>query len=234
MTQASLLDALFDRLLDRVRTSDAPASSEHKAALLGAVRASGWRPLADLRQDTRPRRPTSDVELAQAFQAGDAHAFDQLFARYHGKLIAYARKSGCPNDAEDLAQEAFTALVRTAPTHDPGFNVSAYLFTVVRYRAIKLGLRRAREPSSNDTSSELEDPAQDPLDQLIAQHGFERIVALLEDRCTPAEQTVLALTHQGQSTAEIAATLETTAGNVRVIHHRARTKLRAALDENPS
>jgi DNA-directed RNA polymerase specialized sigma24 family protein len=57
-------------------------------------------------------------------------------------------------------------------------------------------------------------------------------VALIEDRCNPAEQTVLVLTYQGRSNIEIAATLETTPGNVGVIRHRARKKLRTALTED--
>ena len=231
MNPPTLIDALFERLLERVRDSNTPPSSAHKPKLLEAMRATGWRPLADLRQVGRTRRSGSDLELARAFRAGDTEAFDELFARYQGKLIGYARRSGCPIEAEDLAQEAFTALVCTAPLDNPGFKVPAYLFTVVRNQAIKLGIRRAREQAPDQSSSELEDPSPNPLDQLIAEHSRERLVDLLEDRCTPAEQAVLALTHAGVSSDEIAMQLQTTAGNVRVIRTRGLKKLRAAFEE---
>jgi RNA polymerase sigma-70 factor (ECF subfamily) len=231
VTPTSLHDALFERLLERARDSDAPTSSAHKPGVLTALRATGWRVVADLRQAGSRRTSAGDAELARAFRAGDADAFDELFARYHGKLIGYARRAGCSAEAEDLAQEAFTALARTASFDDPAFNVPAYLFTVVRNNAIKLGIRRAREHVLNDASAEVEDPSPGPLEQLIATHSFEQVVVAIEDRCTPAEQSVLSAFHVGSTTAEIAVELQTTAGNVRVIRHRAIIKLRAALDE---
>lgn len=234
MTQPSLHDALLARMLEHARSVEAPASPSHKPGLLAAVRAAGWRPQAGLRHASPPSS-RSDLELARAFRAGDADAFDELFSRYHGKLIAYARRSGCSTDAEDLAQLAFVALTR-APAFgdDPAFNVPAYLFTVVRNQAIKLGARRAREEFAAETSGpEPEDPEPSALEQLLARHEFERVVALLESHCTPAQQTVLTMTHAGETTEAIAAALETTVGNVRVIRHRALAKLRAAIDETP-
>lgn len=234
MTQLSLHEALLARMLEHARTVEAPASPAHKPGLLAAVRAAGWRPQAGLRHASPPSS-RSDHELAHAFRAGDADAFDELFSCYHGKLIAYARRSGCSADAEDLAQLAFVALTR-APAFgdDPAFNVRGYLFTVVRNQAIKLGVRRAREESAADSSGpEPVDPEPSALEQLLARHERERVVALIESHCNPAQQTVLAMTHAGASTEAIAAELETTVGNVRVIRHRALTKLRAAIDENP-
>ncbi len=232
MTPTSLHDALFERLLERARDSDTPTSSAHKPGVLTALRATGWRVVADLRQAGSRRASTRDAELARAFRAGDADAFDELFARYHGKLIGYARRAGCSADAEDLAQEAFTALARAASLDDPAFNVPAYLFTVVRNNAIKLGIRRAREQALDDASTEVEDPSPNPLEQLIAVHSFEQVVVVIEDSCTPAEQSVLAAIHAGSTTAEIAVQLQTTVGNIRVIRHRALARLRAAFKED--
>lgn len=229
---STLHEALLARVLAHARTIEAPASPAHKPGVLAAVRAIGWTPQADLRH-AGPPTSRSDLELARVYRGGDADAFDELFTRYHGKLIAYARRSGCSTDAEDLAQQAFVALIRTPSLDtDPNFNVSAYLFTVVRNLAIKLGLRRSREETPGDESPEPQDSEPNVLEQLLARGDVDHAADLLETHCTPAQQTVLVMTLAGSSTEAIAAELETTPGNVRVIRHRGLAKLRAAIDEN--
>lgn len=161
---------------------------------------------------------------------GDAAAAEELFTRHHAKLIAYARSLGHPNDADDFVQAGFVALLTTARLDDPAFEIRRYLFKVVRYRAVKQSLRHAREPGLEDAATVADDEACSQLDRLIVQHAIERAAAIIDACCTPAEQTVLAMTHAGHSTAEIAAALETTVGNVRVIRHRGLAKLRGAFE----
>jgi RNA polymerase sigma factor (sigma-70 family) len=234
MTQATLHDALLEHLLARLDETDAPASSAHKGALLGVLHAATWCPSLDLRQEGLPRRSRTDLELARDFRDGDATAFEQLFVRYHGKLIAYACRAGCPHEAEDFAQAAFIALIATAPMDKPNFKAPAYLFKVVRNRAIKHILKRTRQLGLDDAATVPDDHARSQLDQLIHQHTLARAAELLEASCTPAEQAVLTLTHTDLSANEIAEQLEITAVHVRVLRHRALAKLRAAFEEEPS
>lgn len=221
--------ATIARLDELARTTAEAEGRREPGAILVARRELGGALFEVL---DGPERALSR-RLEQAALDGDAGAAEELFGRYRGKLIAYARRVGCPNDAEDFVQIAFVALLSTAAL-TLHFNVRAYLFTVVRNRIIKQIARDAREPGLDESATLADEAAHDQLDRLILQHDLERAAERIEARCNPAEQAVLALTHAERSAAEIAAALEITAGNVRVIRHRALAKLRAAFNEDPS
>ena len=69
-----------------------------------------------------------DPKLIAGFRAGDAAAFDTLYALYAGRVLAFARRlTGSQSDAEDLTQEAFVAAFRARQ----GFRGSAQFLTWV-------------------------------------------------------------------------------------------------------
>ena len=63
---------------------------------------------------TAPDRSVSTVaELVRAAQAGNRHAFGQLFERYHGMIVAQAMKRvKNADEAEELAQDVFVQAMR--------------------------------------------------------------------------------------------------------------------------
>ena len=57
-----------------------------------------------------------DRLLVEAWQAGDASAFDDLYRLYFDRLRSFCqRRVGDPADAEDLAQEAFSKALQALP-----------------------------------------------------------------------------------------------------------------------
>jgi DNA-directed RNA polymerase specialized sigma24 family protein len=62
----------------------------------------------------------TDEQLMLAFSHGDASTFDELFVRYHQRIFAFLRRR--TNDqarGEELTQETFLALVRSAFRYQP-------------------------------------------------------------------------------------------------------------------
>src|SRR5688500_7899781 len=79
----------------------------------------------------------ADRYLLKRIAAGDADGWSQLVARYHGRLLAFARRQlKRPADAEDLVQEAFVAFLTNRARFDPARSIETFLFTTLRRRII--------------------------------------------------------------------------------------------------
>src|SRR5256885_14055748 len=78
-----------------------------------------------------------DAELAQAIRRGDERALDRLLAQRWAPLVSYvAGRVGDVELAKDITQEAFVRLWERRHEIDPSRSVVAYLYQVVRRRAI--------------------------------------------------------------------------------------------------
>jgi RNA polymerase sigma factor (sigma-70 family) len=79
----------------------------------------------------------ADRYLLKQIAAGDEAGWSQLVARYHGRLLAFARRQlRRPADAEDLVQEAFVAFLTNRTRFDPSRSIETFLFTTLRRRII--------------------------------------------------------------------------------------------------
>src|SRR5687768_15837082 len=79
----------------------------------------------------------ADRYLLKQIAAGDEAGWSQLVARYHGRLLAFARRQlRRPADAEDLVQESFVAFLTHRTRFDPTRSIETFLFTTLRRRII--------------------------------------------------------------------------------------------------
>jgi RNA polymerase sigma-70 factor (ECF subfamily) len=77
--------------------------------------------------------PGSDRALVERLKAGDAGAFDEVYAAYHPRLFNFlARLSRNRQVAEDLVEETWMRLVSRAGRLRPDTQLAAWLFTVSR------------------------------------------------------------------------------------------------------
>src|SRR5213592_3275033 len=92
-----------------------------------------------------PDAPSArDAELAQAIRRGDERALDRLLAQRWAPLVSYvAGRVGDVELAKDITQEAFVRLWERRHQIDPSRSVVAYLYQVVRRRAIDERRREA-------------------------------------------------------------------------------------------
>jgi RNA polymerase sigma factor (sigma-70 family) len=83
-------------------------------------------------------RKAEDVSLLARVRDGDERALEALHARYAGALYSLARQvTRSERSAEDVVQEVFIAVWRSAERFDPAKgSVSAWLFALARHKAI--------------------------------------------------------------------------------------------------
>jgi len=182
------------------------------------------------------QRVESDEALLAAFVRGDAGAFETLMQRHLGWMVTWACKQGLPQaDAEDAAQEAFMALVRKAAGLQLDGALRGYLFGLLRIQVLRarrsLQRRRGEPLEEDEDGNELPSSEPSPAMKVLAQRAHVELAEAMHRVCTLREQEVLLFDLEDAADKDIAAALEMSEGNVRVIRHRAITKLRKALAE---
>jgi RNA polymerase sigma-70 factor (ECF subfamily) len=73
----------------------------------------------------------TDEQLVEAHLKGSAGAFRELYDRYRDRLIGFiARKTGDPDRAQDLVQEAFIRVTRHIHRFDTSKKFSTWIYTI--------------------------------------------------------------------------------------------------------
>ncbi len=192
-----------------------------------------------------PFRPagdrSSDHLLMERLASGDESAMDDLVARWQRPALACAQRFlGCgPEEAQDVAQEAFLRVWRERSRFKPRAAFSTWLFTVVlnlcRNRLRTLRRRPALVAlSSDDSESCLELPASTSDDPYARARGSEmerrvrRALAALPENQRAA---ILLRRFEDMSYREISAVLGVSESAVESLLVRARRSLEAALVE---
>jgi len=81
----------------------------------------------------------ADAELADLLKSDDTVAFTELYNRYIGLLIIYARKITMDDDiAKDIVQELFVKIWDKRHSLNYTSSFSSYLYTSVRYKFFEL------------------------------------------------------------------------------------------------
>jgi len=173
---------------------------------------------------------STDEELMSAYVAGDARAFEKLFARLaprvHGFFLRSFRDEGV---ADDLLQVTFMKIHRARQQYRPGLKLAPWLFAVAARVRLDELRRRLRLPEDSDEDAiaraEAQDPADPPLDADVKNAVRAALEALPE-----SQRTVIHLhRYEGLTFGEIADVLGSTAGAVKLRAFRGYEALRQRL-----
>jgi RNA polymerase sigma-70 factor (ECF subfamily) len=187
----------------------------------------------------------SEQELVERLRAGDEDAFAELVRRYHRLMMRVAR-GYVRSDAvaEEVVQESWLAVLRGIERFEGRSSFKTWLLRIVANRAMTSGARESRsvpvEPSvSGDhfvpegepgAGAWASPPEPWPEDRVLAEETrgvIERAIAELP----PTQAAVVTMRDvEGLSSEEVQEALDITAGNQRVLLHRGRQKVRAALE----
>src|SRR5829696_9484051 len=97
----------------------------------------------------------SDRLLVQQIRRGDAGAWDQLIARYEGRLLAFAiRRLRDRAASEDIVQETFIGFLHSLPNFDEKRELQTYLFTIASYKITDHLRRAGRRPALTGETAE--------------------------------------------------------------------------------
>ncbi len=173
---------------------------------------------------------TDDGGLLTRVREGDSGAMAELWSRHYPATLAAARRiSRQPRDAEELASDAFSAMLQ-ALSHDAGptTSVRAYLMTAVRNQATSRARRSSAGDVLTDEIAEYEDAGRDAYDP-VAHHAELGLVRQAFASLPRRWQTVLwrtAVDHDGNKV--IAADLDMSPNAVAALVRRARMGFRTA------
>ncbi len=183
-----------------------------------------------------PPAPTalSDAALLTGIAAKDVAAFEELFARYAGRIKAFMMRTGAgPADADEIAQDVMVAIWRRAGSFDPARAAAAtWIYAIARNRRIDL-IRRSRRPVPDPTDPLFQpDPEPDGHDLLSQSQQEARVREGLGT--LPAEQraVLVAAFYDGLSHGEIAAAQNLPLGTVKSRIRLAFRHLRVVLGDD--
>ena len=165
-------------------------------------------------------------------QAGDAVAFGELFAAYHGPLTSYLyHLTGDHALADDLAQDAFLRAYRALPAAGADVCLRPWLYQIATNLA-RSHFRRSRLLRWLPFTVETPEPADPRAANDAAALGEREALTAALRRIAPAHASVLLLRHeQGLSLAASAAALGVTANAAKTRLFRARHAFIAAWDD---
>jgi RNA polymerase sigma-70 factor, ECF subfamily len=199
--------------------------------------------------------PPDDDDLLRRLRAGDQDAFAQLVRDLSPALLRVVRMY-VPNAAvaEDVVQETWLGVVKGLDRFEGRSSLRTWIFTIAVNRARTRGEREQRVlPFAALAGAELEagddvldrsrftrdggwlvPPQRWELDPVQAASNAEtlRIVREALDGLPEMQRMVMTLRDlEGWDGPDVAAALEITEANQRVLLHRARAKVRVALEE---
>jgi RNA polymerase sigma-70 factor, ECF subfamily len=210
-------------------------------------------------EETRPLSPQEldESQLLIAIRGGDEAAFTELVSRYHGSLRRFARMFGAADAvAEEIVQETWLTALQKVDSFEGRSTLKAWLFGILRNHARRRSARERRTVpfSSLAADGEGEGPVVDSLRFQGADANWpdhwsapprpwedpERRLASLEAReqlrgaiaGLPERQRAVVVLRdvEGLDSEKVCELLEISEGNQRVLLHRGRSGVRAALE----
>ena len=187
-------------------------------------------------------RDDSDSTLVARVADGDPAAWSTLFDRYAPSVHAFAAHMLGRDHAEDVMQEVFLRLWRSAGQFDPERGAfSAWFYAIVRHR-IQDELRHRRREERLLVASDADDLlAETPIpgfdvEEVVTQRERGHTVLRALQNLPPDQRRVLVLAYFGAGLTQsaIADYLDWPLGTVKKRTRLGLQKLRAALDATSS
>ena len=174
---------------------------------------------------------TTDLELLDAWRAGDARSGEALFERYVPVLVRFFRNK-VEHAAEDLIQATFVACLESHARYEGRSEFRTFLLGIARHKLYQHYRRDGRAIEDLDLASHSFVDLAPGASTIMAERAEEQLL-LHALRSIPVElQVVLELFYWEALTAgEIAAICEVPEGTIRTRIRSARQRLAARLAE---
>jgi RNA polymerase sigma-70 factor (ECF subfamily) len=172
---------------------------------------------------------TSDRDVVDALRAGDEHAFSQLVDRHRAAMLAVARMHVASREvAEDVVQDTWLAVLKGLDGFEGRSSLRTWLFRVLVNIAKTRGVRDQRTtPVGTEVLVRRADET--PEYRALSGEALELVRREL-DRLPDSQRVVVSLRDlHGLDADEVCALLDLTVANQRVLLHRGRARIRAAL-----
>ncbi len=177
----------------------------------------------------------SDEELMLAYRAGEASAFDVLYARHRGGVFRYLRRqTGNAAVAEELFQDVWLKLIAARAGYEPRAKFTTWLFTIAHNRLMDHFRSSGRAALVSYDDDPIDEPAADtprPEEWLARKQDAARLLGAIE-ALPAAQREAFLLQQEGElSLDEIAAVTGVNRETAKSRLRYALAKLRATLRE---
>ncbi|MDQ1466334.1 MAG: hypothetical protein QOH10_749 [Actinomycetota bacterium] len=200
---------------------------------------------------------SDDAVLVKALAARDPDAFAYLLDRHHSTLVRLAQQY-VPNRAvaEEVAQETWLAVIEGIDRFEQRSSFKTWLFRILVNIARSHGVKESRSIPFAPYAELADEPAVDPSrfrrfalrgrgqwkvpprpwidpEQQAVDAETLSVINGAVDHLPPAQREVLTMRDLvGWSAPEVCVALEISEANQRVLLHRARSKVRGALERH--
>jgi RNA polymerase sigma-70 factor, ECF subfamily len=198
----------------------------------------------------------AETDLLTRLRAGDEQAFEALVAQLYGTMLTVARTYVKDRAvAEEVVQDTWLGVINGLDRFEGRSSLKTWILSILVNQAKTRGTREARTVPFASLAPEDHAPAVDP-ERFRGPHeqytgGWRAFPAnwnaasIVEDRETIrvamraivelplTQQTVIRMRDvEGYSAEEVCATLDVSEANQRVLLHRARSRVRSALERH--
>ncbi len=195
-------------------------------------------------------------QIVERLRAGDESAFRELVGRHHAAMVRFA-ESFVPSRAvaEEVAQEAWLGVIKGIDKFEGRSSLSTWIFRIVANIARTRGERERRTVPTMNLTEELagEGPSVPPSrftgpdgrgawsqpparwselpdERVLSESTFQQIAAVASQLSETQRRVFVLRDVEGWSSAEVCQLLDLSEANQRVLLHRARSRVRAALE----
>ncbi len=177
------------------------------------------------------------VALMMRVKEGDVRAFEELVEIHqHAVIGTVAKMLGSPDDAEDIAQQVFVRIWKSAKRYQPQAKFTTWLFTITRNLVFNEMRRRQRKPavSINEREDDFhigtpDDPSKSP-DATALQNELEKAVdRAIQELPEKQRMAVILRRYEEMPYEEIGEILKLSLPAVKSLLFRARVQLKESL-----
>ncbi len=186
-----------------------------------------------------PDPGAQDFLWMERVKVGDTEAFRALVEAHQRRVVgAVAKMLGDPSDAEDVAQQVFVRVWRSAPRYEPTAKFTTWLFKITRNLVFNELRRRKRHPvQSTDAFAEAgnvprqyPDASAKPADTAMLDAEMQTAIQEAIDQLPETQRMAIILRRYDEfSYEEIGEILDLSVPAVKSVLFRARTDLRERL-----
>ena len=168
--------------------------------------------------------------------------FRKIYDEYYQRIVQYLRRIVGPNDAEDIAQDVFDKINSGLGGFQGKSKLSTWIYRIAtntmidrlrsaayKHATVNSAIEDAADPKAQGVWGNQKPPA---TDQVVIRKEMSECVNEFIDNLPPDYKTVIVLSElEGLAIKEIAEILGISVNNAKTRLHRARAKLKAALNE---
>lgn len=174
-----------------------------------------------------------------ALKQGDRSAFEALMRKYYPRILNFIyRFIGNRQMAEDLSQDVFMKVYKSAWRYRPRAKFQTWLYTIAknvcmnelrRKRNLMVSLDASHESGENELRKEIADPDSNPGKALLHKEKTALVRAAINELPENQRIAVILKRYENFSYAQIAATLNITDKAVKSLLSRAKVNLKNKL-----